>query len=888
VASGEGRTAQKLDSGPEPGAEARRSAELGRIARRAWQRAREHAAPAALVLPILVAEAGPAPAEMPEPAAGPPEPPPVPEPDPVAEPSLAPPDPAVPPPESGTSGTAARRAVPPAPRQPAVTSVSSAPAKQVLPPARELQRDPVEPPLEERQAWREWVLSVRLNGQAASQGGLFVEAPGTGELAAQLALLEAWRVRVDSAKVITFGGEPYYPLAAIPGARFQLDRQALSLALEIPPEQFVPSSLAGMGERSPPPVAGVGGFLDYDLLYQAGDDLDQGLNGLAEVGGFGPLGTLLSSFRLENLTEDPGATRLDTTLSRDLPDSRLTLRLGDSIAVGGAFAAPVRFAGLQYATNFAVDPTFVTFPLPSIGGLARQDSVVDLFIDNLQRETRSVPPGPFTLESLPVVTGAGDVQLRVTDLLGREQIVTQPYYVSSRLLKQGLHDYSYEAGAERRDYGTRSFDYGEALAAATHRYGFTDRLTGEAHAELQPDQQSLAVGGSTLLGLLGVVSGGVGASGSNDGGGLLGQLAYEYDGRRFNFGARTRYTTDSFRQAGSDEEARRIDQLSLGVDLGGYGRLGMLALHRDSRDDDDVTSLAATYSLPLGPGALTLRAAQLVEPDQELALTALYTLPLGPRRSASSELLKRGDEYRARAQFRQTRGASDLGLDYRLAAETGTERSYADARFSYQSTLGAGDLEVEQLGDSSNLRAGVNGSMALVDGELALSRRLGRAFGLVYLPGFPDVRVYLDNREAGRTDAGGRLLLPDLRPYEGNRVRLEVDDLPLDAELDTAELDAVPYERAGMTISFPIARGEQATAVLRAADGAPLPVGLRLRSIDGRVTVWVARDGFAQVKGPLAAPVLVASEDGGAAFACELPAAPQGEILPDLGEVTCR
>jgi hypothetical protein len=100
--------------------------------------------------------------------------------------------------------------------------------------------------------------------------------------------------------------------------------------------------------------------------------------------------------------------------------------------------------------------------------------------------------------------------------------------------------------------------------------------------------------------------------------------------------------------------------------------VGVLALHRDGRDTEDATTIAATYSVAIGPGALTLRAAQLVQPDQELALTALYTIPLGPRRSVTSELLKRSGDYAAKGVFRQTRGASDLGLDYRIAAETGT------------------------------------------------------------------------------------------------------------------------------------------------------------------------------------------------------------------------
>ena len=95
-------------------------------------------------------------------------------------------------------------------------SVSSAPAKLTIPPLPPAHRDPALPPLTEQAAWREGLLSVRLNGQAVSLGGLFVEAPD-GRLAAQLALLDAWRIRTDAARVLTFQGAPYYPLDAIPG-----------------------------------------------------------------------------------------------------------------------------------------------------------------------------------------------------------------------------------------------------------------------------------------------------------------------------------------------------------------------------------------------------------------------------------------------------------------------------------------------------------------------------------------------------------------------------------------------------------------------------------------------------------------------------------------------
>lgn len=767
--------------------------------------------------------------------------------------------------------------------------VNSAPARQAAPVSRVLHRDPVELPLVETEAWQELLLSVRLNGQVVSQGGLFVEDPKDGGLAAQLALVEALRIRVDPDRVITLHGEPYYPLAAIPGATAELDRTALSVDLSVPAAEFIPFALVRDARPRPVPTAGVGGFLDYDLLYQAGSDLEQTADGLLELGAFGPPGTLTTGLRLSDLMQAPAVKRLDTTFTRDLPGRRSTFRLGDSVSYGGAFAAPVRFAGLQYATNFGTDPSFVTFPLPAIGGLTEQQSVVDVLVDNLQRATGSVPPGPFAVENLPVVTGAGEVQLRVTDLLGRERIVTQSYYVSPRLLKEGLHDFAYEAGFERKDYGAESFDYGEPLLAATHRYGVTNRITGEVHGEMQPDQQNVIGGGSVLAGRFGVVSAGAGVGRSKEGAGVLGEFAYEYHGRRFSAGARTRYTSKGFRQAGGDEDTERTDQLNLGFDLLGYGRLGVLLVNRESRDSDEaLTSVAATYSMALGPGAVSLRAAQIVDPDPELALTATYSVPLGPRRSASTTLQKRSDDLRARASYRQTRGASDLGLDYRLSAEAGTDFSTAEARFSYQTTRGTADLEVERFDGSNNLRAGVSGSVAVADGQMKLSRRIGRSFGMVSLPGFPDVRVYLDNREVGRTDAAGNLLLPGLRPYEANRVRVEVQDLPLDTSVGAAEIEAVPFERSGVTITFPVARTQQATAMFLDAAGKPLPAGLQLKSADGNVAAWVARDGFTQITGPLATPVNVLSENARTPFECALPSVPEGEILADLGVVACR
>ena len=550
-------------------------------------------------------------------------------------------------------------------------------------------RDPVDPPLLDAEAWQSWILAVRLNGARGQPGQRDPRKPrgwaAGGQRGAASPVAHPAR---RGPTILSFQGEAYYPLDAIPGAKVAIDRPQLAMTLDVPAAQMEPFDMAADGEVRPQPVAGTGAFLDYDVLLSAGSGVHGRLDSLVELGAFNRLGVLTTGLQATDLGSEPSVNRLDTTFTRDLPDRRETLRLGDSLTNSGAFAQPVRFAGLQWGSNFATDPSFVTFPTPAIGGLADQDSVVDIFVNNLRQATGQVPAGPFRIDNVPVVTGAGEVQLVVRDLLGRERLVTQSYYVSSRLLREGLHDYSYELGFERQRYGERSFAYGDPLAAATHRYGFTELLTGEAHVDAQPDGLSSVVGGSLRAGNFGVFSGGVGASLDDGAPGGLGQLAYEYQSARFNFGAQTRYATADFVQAGDGgSRARRVDQLNLGFDMRDYGRIGVLALNQERRERENTRSLAATYSLPIGPGSLLLRGAQFIEPNSDWVVTATYALPLGGNRTASAEIERSQNGQRARAQYRQGRGATDLGLDYRLAAEVGDEARSVDARMSYQTRL---------------------------------------------------------------------------------------------------------------------------------------------------------------------------------------------------------
>jgi outer membrane usher protein len=250
---------------------------------------------------------------------------------------------------------------------------------------------------------------------------------------------------------------------------------------------------------------GRGAFFDYDVFLERNRD-GSGASGAFELGAFSPLGVGSSRF-IGNLSSGRRSlTRLDTNWVIDRPGTMTSIRLGDGVSGGTASAAPVRFAGIQYSTNFATQPGFVTMPVRSVSGSAAVPSVIDLYVNNVLQGSRDVEPGPFDLSGVPLQSGGGNIQLVVRDLLGRQIVSDQNYYASSQLLRKGLHSFSYEAGFLRRNFASRSNDYGAAMASATHRYGISDNVTSEAVVQATKETQLAGAGLSIIVGSIGLAS----------------------------------------------------------------------------------------------------------------------------------------------------------------------------------------------------------------------------------------------------------------------------------------------------------------------------------------------------------------------------------------------
>ena len=81
----------------------------------------------------------------------------------------------------------------------------------------------------------------------------------------------------------------------------------------------------------------------------------------------------------------------------------------------------------------------------------------------------------------------GDTEIVVQDAFGQVQRFSQPYYLSTLVLKEGLHNYTYNLGFLRDRLGTESWHYGQAVFAARHLLGLTDAITTGALLEAGKD-----------------------------------------------------------------------------------------------------------------------------------------------------------------------------------------------------------------------------------------------------------------------------------------------------------------------------------------------------------------------------------------------------------------
>jgi outer membrane usher protein len=174
---------------------------------------------------------------------------------------------------------------------------------------------------------------------------------------------------------------------------------------------------------------------------------------------------------------------------------------------------------------------------------------------------------------------------------------------------------------------------------------------------------------------------------------------------------------------------------------------------------------------------------------------------------------------------------------------TQSENAINSAAVSYRASAAKVAARVDQRGSKTRASVTVDGALVAAGGGVFASNRINDAFAIVDA-GAPGVEVQHENRPAGRTNGGGKLLLPNLRSYQENHIAIDPADLPLDAVVNTTRTVVVPADRSGIVVNFEVDVDANAALVtFSGPDGKAIAVGASGTTETGSEPFVVGYDG---------------------------------------------
>ncbi|MDE4455267.1 fimbria/pilus outer membrane usher protein [Psychrobacter sp. DAB_AL62B] len=662
--------------------------------------------------------------------------------------------------------------------------------------------------------------------------------------------------------------------------------------------------------------ASPGVLLNYNFYGSRSDNNSTNLSAFTELRAFNAKGVLSSTalttgnrFSNKNANGndnnrdwDSRTVRLDTSWSQSFPDKLMTVRAGDILTGALSWTRSTRLGGLQFGSNFDLQPYMTTTPLPSFFGSATLPSAVELYVNGLKQYSGEVPAGPFELNTAPSISGAGNAQLVLTDALGQSSTVNFSLYDTHRLLRPGLSDWSVELGTVRENYGTKSFDYGDDIAAfGTWRYGVNNRFTAETHAEATKGLANAGVGGTWVLGGSGgVLFASLAGSESQGQSGMQYSGSYSWNNNRFNIGLNTLGTSGDYRDVATQYGStpiRQSNQISTGYSTQSLGSFGLSYNQVDYAEEDTAQFASAYWSKSFG---------------RRLSINASYNHDINDSANNSASIgasfsLDRNISFNSSVQHTDDR--NDFVADVSQSAPGAGGLGWrAQARHSIDSSIdnnnnSGGLAELNYLGRYGQVQAGLSsydgnystfasgtGSLVMMGGGLFAARQINDGFAVVSTDGVADVPVLLQNNVIGTTNSRGLLLISPLNAYQENKIGIDPMDLPADLRIDKVALEATPTDRAGTLVNFKLTPVRSASIILTDSENQPIEIGsqVRLTTKKDAPSAIVGFDGEVYLDTLDEHNILEVSIPSGDICTVSFDYQKQGDDIPLIGPFTCQ
>ncbi|MFC0695587.1 fimbria/pilus outer membrane usher protein [Paraburkholderia humisilvae] len=677
--------------------------------------------------------------------------------------------------------------------------------------------------------------------------------------------------RSDADGALAVSAEECVDLAAVvPDATIEFDFSEQKIKLTVP-QKYMRNSARGY---VPPEMWEQGvnaGFLSYNANAYRSDNA--GVHSSQEYLGLNA-GVNIGAWHFRHQSSITATTGQRTTfdnvatyVQHDVTKLRSQVTVGDAYTTGDVFDS-VSFRGAQIATDDRMLPESLRGYAPVVRGTAETNARVTVRQNGQVIYETTVSPGPFEINDLYATGYGGNLDVTVTEADGRTKSFTVPYASVAQSLRPGTTRFAFTAGQLRDD----SLQTKPNFAQFTLQRGLTNLLT--AYGGGIVSNGYLAVNaGAAFNTKYGAFSADVTAAQTQ----VPGQNAMHGASLRIGYSkfidptdtsitvAAYRYSTAGY--LGFSDAATLRDAALHGGDLNSVdrerGRV-QVTVNQNLKQHGSVFFTASTqhywnrsgsdtffqfgYSNSYKYGTYSITAGRTRNSDGTMSNEIMLstTIPLGHKQHApllTTNLSKTGDSSNLQANVSGTLGENNQ-YSYNAygtyGQNGGSGNGNAGVSGVYRAPYAQVTASASAGSNSSQVSAGVSGSIVAHPGGVTFSQTVGDTFGIVEAKGAEGAQV--TSAQGVKVNHNGYAVVPYLTPYGMNTVDIDTKGTSTDVEFESTSEHAVPRAGSVVMLKYKTVTGRAALIQAPRLGGDALPFGAEVVDQSGRNVGVVAQD----------------------------------------------
>lgn len=685
------------------------------------------------------------------------------------------------------------------------------------------------------------VVTVTVN--TVSKGDFFVELDDEGNLFLKTEDLNSLKLKFTEDRIVLIHDEQFVPASAVLDVKPSFDEKNLTISF-IGKTTEAQKTTADVFSLSSKPQnvyypRETSAFLNYGLTYSYADPLGFQSFSLTNKVGARAGDVFFVSDSLYTKTEtNERFVRLQSSATYERRNDLQWYVLGDQFANSGDLGSSINMGGIGFSKVYKLDPYFITQPVFDLKGAVIYPTQAEIYLDGVLVNKQQIAPGTFDLRNIYSYTGSHNVQVVLRDPFGNEQRISNPAYFSTLMLREGLHEYSYNFGFIREQYGLASDDYGKPVFSAFHRYGVTNSLNIGARAEGSDGVYNGGVSTSFLVPRVGAFSLSLAESDANGINGSAGSFQHSYQLGSFSTNVLVRgysryYATVSAPTTSTTGQTRYDANFGVGFLLMPLGSFSLNYSETETYGGTNTRVASTNYSRTISKTTSLFAAA-----SETRQATTTFSFFVGLNFNFDNNVHgaiqynKTGSADTETAQIQKDVPVGE-GLGYRAGlsrTDSGAATSNLFNPFvQYNARYGIYSLDSSIQNSAGNTSETYNlsaaGAVVYAGGFYGLSRPVSDSFSIVMLDKVANAKVLNNGQEIGTTGASGKVVVPTLTSYGQNQITVDVKNIPMDYSISGVNKALSPSLWSGSCVAFDALKMQAVTGSLFAKiDGKKIPM----------------------------------------------------------------